>query len=534
MKGLRFEVLTSSAPAAANRADLACFIGLVKVRDAEPPADLRQWLQQEGWWPTATAAGARGGAPSLYQVPVPVASWERFDQLFAWDQRPYDEATLGATYLGAAVRSFFAQGGRKCYVVSCGEPLAYGASRPERDAALRQLVPLAMGQAGQRGSWYGLHHLFGLPGVSFVILPDLAELACSLREENPPPSELPPPLPEFTNCSEPGPLPARERRVMRLPLPVCDDQDYHRWRAVVHRATRWLADHRREMQLLAALPVPHRESAAAVGLLPFLHRQGWLSGALAAGDCPAGAEGLDELAREACSIASAFLQLGYPWLKTAYAGDLPAALEPPEGVLAGLLARNALTRGTFRSAIPLPLQELVGVFPRLDQAQLHGLNPQAPWRASPQAALNDRVSLFGPTPEGLRLLSDVTTSNEPTYRQAAINRTIGLVMRAARAVGEEYVFDSSGEHLWRQVGSRLSDVLRAMQDAGALAAGGGDREAFLVRCDRSTMSQQDIDSGRVVAQVTIRPVAAIETMRIQLAMGDGGRISLSSLGVEAA
>jgi phage tail sheath protein FI len=212
---------------------------------------------------------------------------------------------------------------------------------------------------------------------------------------------------------------------------------------------------------------------------------------------------------------------------------VPANLEPPEGVIAGLLARNALTRGTFCSATALAIHDLVTVAPQLRQSQQFGINPKAPLRASPQAPFIDRVSLLGPTPEGFRLLSDVTTSNNSNYRQASISRTIGLMMRVARAIGEEYVFESSGERLWGQLQARLEDVLGAMQQVGALA-GTRPGEAFQVRCDRSTMTQQDIDSGRVIVQVMIRPAAGIETMRIQFAFGDGGHVALSSLGMEAA
>ena len=49
------------------------------------------------------------------------------------------------------------------------------------------------------------------------------------------------------------------------------------------------------------------------------------------------------------SAASAFVQLGWPWLATRRAADLPETLEPPDGLLAGLIAASALARGTFRS-----------------------------------------------------------------------------------------------------------------------------------------------------------------------------------------
>ena len=534
MKGLIFEALTPQAEAASNRTDLACFIGFAKLRNADVPEDLRQSLQQEGWWSTATSTGSQPGGNSLYDVPLTIASWERFDQLFAWDQRPYgDTSTQGATYLGAAVRSFFAQGGRKCYVVSCGEPVALDADRATRDAMLLKLVPNYSGQCARRNEWHGLHHLFGLPGASFVALPDLPELAGIYREDTATPIVVPPPMPQFVECSQPTAPVAEEKQVIHLAAPTCTDAEYDRWRTTLHRAALFISDHRRDMLLLASLPMPQRESEAGSSLLAFMHQRGWLSGALSAQSCPAMSDGLTDAQKEACSIASAFLQLGYPWLQASYAGDLPANLEPPEGVMAGVLARNALTRGTFRSATALTLHDLIDVTPPLRQSQQFGINSKSPLRASPQSPLIDRVSLIGPTVDGMRMLSDVTTSNDINYRQANISRTIGLVMRVARSIGEEYVFESSGERLWGQLQERLVDVLSAMQRVGALA-GTRPGEAFQVRCDRSIMTQQDIDNGRVIVQVMIRPAASIETMRIQLAFGDGGHVSLSSLGLEAA
>ncbi len=517
MKGLIFEALSPQADAAPNRTDVACFIGFAKVREIDTPTALTQWLQFEGWWDTDSSAGEQSGVESLYDVPVPVHSWEQFDQLFEWDQRPYgDEITLGATYLGAAVRSFFTQGGRKCFVVSLGEPVALDDNRIARDAMLLQLVPQYTGQRSRRSEWHGLHHLFGLPEVSFVSMPDLAELASIYREDTVTPVQVPPAEPQFVECSEPT-VSTQDKQVINLAAPRCTDSEYVIWRTVVRRAAQWLSDFRRDVQLLAALPLPQKDSEAARDLLAFMHLEGWLTGTL----------------QTTNSLATAFLQLGYPWLQMNYAGDLPANLEPPEGVVAGVLARNALVRGTFRSATGLTLNEVVDFHPQLGQSQQFGLNPAAPTQASPQAPLIDRVSLIGPTVDGFRMFSDVTTSNDINYRQANINRTIALVMRAARAIGEEYVFEASGERLWQQIQDRLSDVLAAMQAAGALA-GRRPEDAFQVRCDRSTMTQQDIDNGRVIVVVMIQPVASIETMRIQLTIGDGGRVSLSALGMEAA
>jgi hypothetical protein len=517
MKGLIFEAAASRSEAAPTRTDVACFIGYAGVRDLEVPQRLRAWLQHQGWWSSRSSPGIHPGAESLFDLPVPIDNWEQFDRLFAWDRRNYGSgATTGATYLGAAVRSFFAQGGRRCFVISLGAPVDLSDGQDARSARIQELVPKGVKDRWDRSGWHGLHHLFGLPEVSLVAMPDLAELASVYREDLPPPLEVEGPEPQFVECSQPVAM-GEESRVVRLAPPRCTDTEYGRWAAAVRRAAKWLSDARRDVQLLAALPLPHGESRAARDLLGFMHGQGWLTGTLNATG----------------SLATAFLQLSYPWLRLRYADDLPTNLEPPEGVMAGLLARNALTRGTFRSATALEIHDVMDMTPDLSRAEQQGTNPAAPPQASPQAPLMDRVSLFGATPEGIRLLSDVTTSNDSHSRQASINRTIALVMRTARTIGQEFVFEHSGERLWQQVEDRFTDVLGAMQAAGALA-GQRPEDGFQVRCDRSTMAQQDIDSGRVIVLVEIRPAASIETMRIQLTVGHGGRVSLSALGMEAA
>ncbi len=526
MKGLRFENVESATPVIPVRNDVACFLGLAAVRSGsdgslpEVPESLRRWLVAEGWW-TETGAGAlRPG--SLLDVPLPIGDWATFDHLFAWEQRPYGKLggvpVSGAGYLGAAVRSFFAQGGRKCYVVSAGAPLSYDAPRAARDAQLAALLPVYQGQRSRREQWHGLHHLFGLPEVAFVTLPDLAELAADAPPRATPAQDLPPPAePRFTACVTPTAAPEANPVVRRLNAPWHDAAGFGRWRVALRRALHWLHDWRRDVQLLAALPQAEPSSEAAADPLVRLHATDSLRG---------------DLARSG-SLASPRLQLLHPWLQLDYAGDLPAALEPGEGVLAGLLARNALTRGTWRNASGQPLLGLRDLSPRLSRAARLAPNPQAPQDASPQAPLIDRVSLLDETPAGRVLRSDVTTDNDPLRRQAAIERTLGMIWRAARLLGDEFVFENSGESLWRRVEQRLGELLTELQDAGALA-GRRPGEAFGVRCDRATMSQQDIDNGRVIAQLWVRPVASIETLRIQLTLGDAGQVSLRRLGREAA
>jgi hypothetical protein len=482
VNGLVFEDRRPAERSAPNRTDIACFVGFVDVRAPRLPGD-------------------------LLDVPVVVDRWETFDRLFAWDRRDLDgRGSLAVSYLGAAVRSFFVQGGRKCYIVRVDAPAPLTAQRTARLLALRKLLPGYPNgfdpSPADRDSWHGLGHLFGLPDVSFVCLPDLADLVAVERERIELPPSPPPPREQFVECSDEPAPPSPDRIARAFRAPRADAAGYEAWARAVRLAADAIARFQREVQLVAGVPLPEPESAGDHDLLGFLAGSGWLAG---------------RRETHLASIASAFVQLAYPWAVTPGSTDLPEGLEPPDGVLAGVLARNALARGAFRSAAGLHLGDVFDVFPTLSREQTsvrHG-----------GLTLPERVSLLGPTPAGLRVLSDATTAADPIYRLAAVNRLMSVLVGAARRLGEDSAFEASSEQTWADTRGRLSELLRALFDAGALQ-GATAPEAFSVRCDRSTMTQTDIDNGRVVARIDFQAAAPVERLTVVLALDEGGQLSL--------
>jgi phage tail sheath protein FI len=86
-----------------------------------------------------------------------------------------------------------------------------------------------------------------------------------------------------------------------------------------------------------------------------------------------------------------------------------------------------------------------------------------------------------------------------------------------RILGETQwvVFEPNGEALWERVGETIRRLLRAEWRAGALQ-GAREDQAFFVRCDRSTMTQDDIDSGRLICEVGIAPVRPAEFVILRI------------------
>lgn len=519
MIGLHFEAQAPVIVSDPNRTDIACFIGFVARRDTPVTPAIVQWLEARDWM-----LPERGRAPlsALLDVPVPIDTWDVFDQLFAWDQRPLDgTGRIATSYLGAAVRSFFAQGGRKCYVVRVGAPWALlvppetdGTREVRRFDRLNQLMPgyplRSEASPVEPSSWRGIGHLFGLPDVSFLCLPDLGDVV-GVEE---PVVELPDPPPappeQFVECSEPEPAPPEDSQARRFRAPRCDAAGYDAWADAVGLVADVIASQQREVQLLAALPIPEAGSPAEPDLLTFLHDGGRGPLAMRLQPSPRG-------------LASAFVQLAYPWLRTPGSARMPEQLESPDAVLAGILARNALTRASYQSAGNAPAGDVYDVYPALHRDER--LREHAVGESAVTHTLAQRVSLFGPTPGGLRLLSDVTTSLDERYRPASVNRLIALLIRAARRLGEDIIFEPSSELLWLRMRDRLENLLRTLLRAGALR-GASAAEAFQVRCDRGTMSQQDIDEGRVIAEVVLDAAVAIERITVVLALDEGGQVSL--------
>lgn len=77
------------------------------------------------------------------------------------------------------------------------------------------------------------------------------------------------------------------------------------------------------------------------------------------------------------------------------------------------------------------------------------------------------------------------------------------------------VFEPNDEPLWRKAAATVSDLLMREWERGALQ-GARPEQAFFVRCDRSTMTQDGLDNGRLVMVVGVAPLRPAEFVVIRL------------------
>jgi phage tail sheath protein FI len=71
------------------------------------------------------------------------------------------------------------------------------------------------------------------------------------------------------------------------------------------------------------------------------------------------------------------------------------------------------------------------------------------------------------------------------------------------------VFENNDEFTWARVRRSIENFLTSVWRSGALMGATPD-EAFQVRCDRTTMTQDDIDNGRLICLIGMAPVKPAE------------------------
>jgi hypothetical protein len=511
------------APNATAAADLFRQAAALLLGDA-----LAGWWVDNAWLSPVSGRGA-ADLLELADVPVPIDGWDAFDALFAWDERPLLEGTTrrADTALGAAVRRFFLQGGRKCYVIRVGDPWAPFTDRETRAGFRTRLLqtdrrPVPV----DRSTWSGVAHLFGLPDASFLCTPDLPDLFAMNAAPLAPQTEAEGDE-RFVECATRS-FPDSFRSLRAFPAARCDDDGFREWAALVARIGSVLQRDCREVQFVAAVPLPVNETLVQTQPDVVALRSPERRRAVVAARTFSSRRAQRQYAG---SIQTAFVQLAYPWLNTRESVRLPGALEAPDALLAGLLANNALTRGTWRSLAREPVPILTDVEPLLTREELDGDLPYhgASGSRRIQRSMRDRISVFGPSPSGFQLLSDVTTDDDEAYRPANINRLVASIVRAARLIGEDIVFSNSGDAGWRRLQSGLEALLLGLWGDGALD-GATSKDAFEVRCNRSTMTQADLDSGRVIARIEFVVARPIERITVVLGMDEGGHVSLVSAG----
>ena len=83
-------------------------------------------------------------------------------------------------------------------------------------------------------------------------------------------------------------------------------------------------------------------------------------------------------------------------------------------------------------------------------------------------------------------------------------------------------FEPNGEPLWAAVRNAVENFLQAHWQAGGLQ-GDKPEKAYFVRADRSTITQNDLDNGRMTVEIGVAPVRPAEFIMLCIGLSTADR-----------
>ena len=108
-----------------------------------------------------------------------------------------------------------------------------------------------------------------------------------------------------------------------------------------------------------------------------------------------------------------------------------------------------------------------------------------------------------------------TITSDPEWTYLSVRR-VAIMIRVSIYYGIQWaVFEPNDEELWSQLRLNITSFMMTLYRQGAFQ-GKTPREAYFVRCDNTTTTQDDIDNGRVNIVVGFAPLKPAEFVVIQI------------------
>ncbi len=194
---------------------------------------------------------------------------------------------------------------------------------------------------------------------------------------------------------------------------------------------------------------------------------------------------------------SHYAALYHPWLEVFDPLDKKNIAIPPSGSILGIYARSDNTRGVHKAPANEVVRACVGLDCQYNKGEQDILNPKG---------VNLIRAFAG---QGIRVWGARTATSNPAWKYINVRRLFIFIEESIKANTNWVVFEPNDELLWVRVKRTIDVFLTGLWRLGSLA-GAATSEAFFVDVGKSTMSQDDIDNGRLVCVIGVAPVKPAE------------------------
>jgi len=204
--------------------------------------------------------------------------------------------------------------------------------------------------------------------------------------------------------------------------------------------------------------------------------------------------------------------LYYPWVRVVegpvedFSGFLP-----PCGHVAGIYARTDREHGVHKAPANELLEEVVGLETGVTSAVQAALNP---------FGINCIRAFSG---RGIRVWGARTLGLDSELVYVNVRRLVSTVGRWVEHNMASAMFEPNDQRLWAGITRDLNAFLGGLFRKGALM-GAAWEEAFYVKCDRETNSEEVRDVGRVVAEIGLAPAVPGEFVVVRVQQEANGTV----------
>ena len=214
-------------------------------------------------------------------------------------------------------------------------------------------------------------------------------------------------------------------------------------------------------------------------------------------DLPMDSKKIDDVMAHRNIFDSSYAALYHPWIEIFDPLDKKNTAIPPSGSVMGIYARSDNSRGVHKAPANEIIRACVGLDCMYNKGEQDILNPKG-------------VNLIRSFPgQGIRVWGARTLSSNSLWKYVNVRRLFIYLEESIKANTNWVVFEPNDELLWVRVKRTIDVFLNTVWRSGALA-GGSPAEAFFVNVGRETMTQDDIDNGRLICVIGIAPVKPAE------------------------
>lgn len=187
----------------------------------------------------------------------------------------------------------------------------------------------------------------------------------------------------------------------------------------------------------------------------------------------------------------------HPWLEMFDPLAKRSAYFPPSGAMAGVYARTDNERGVHKAPANEIVRGCTGLSCNYNEGEQDILNPKGV----------NLIRAF--TGRGIRVWGARTMSSNGLWKYVNVRRLYIYIEESIKANTNWVVFEPNSEVLWGRVTRTIEMFLATCWRSGALA-GSTPSEAYFVECGPTTMTQDDIDNGRLICNIGIAAVKPAE------------------------